>query len=78
LKKSQWEKSKCKLRSHLREFVIVVFLSRIWPCVHIDKSSLSYYSIVSLLVVLLSWFVDDEKVMNAMHDNILIEEEDVK
>ena len=45
---------------------------------HIDKSSLSYYSIVSLLVVLLSWFVDDEKVMNAMHDNSLIEEEDVK
>ena len=44
---------------------------------HIDISSLSY-SIVSLLVVMLSWFVDNEKVMNAMRNNILIEEEDVE
>jgi len=27
---------------------------------------------------MLSWFVDDEKVMNTMCDNILIEEEDVE
>ena len=27
---------------------------------------------------MLSWFVDNEKVMNAMRNNILIEEEDVE